>query len=1220
MKINKIDISKSLQNNFLQEKPQKELLEKFKESIKNFIENINENETEENLKNDLILFLNSFYSPDYYINTKDRTDLVIHTEKSQKSAVGVLFEIKHPTNKSQMIIDENINCKGFQQLVLYFLRERINNKNIDIKHLILTNIYDWYIFDATEFERIFLKSTEAHQLVKQFNEWQAGQKSSDNTDLFYNEIAKPFIENNIQNITFTYFNIKQYVNQSDNTTIQLFKILSPFHLLKQIYKNDSNTLNAPFYYELLHIIGLEEQTENGVRYLKRCKHPEAGSLIENTMERIRFYNNLDKIENLNSYGETKDEQVFSLALELCIVWLNRILFLKLLEAQLLVHHSGEKQYKFLTSEKIKSYSKLDNLFFEVLAVKYDKRSETAKKNYGFIPFLNSSLFEPTKLEKTLFLIGQLDTEAELNLFKTTVLKDFKGNKLSGILPALQYFLDFLDAYNFGADAESELIDDKTIINSAVLGLIFEKINGYKEGSFYTPGYITMYMCRETIRRAVVEKFNNTYNWNCNYSPELTELFNQISKISIEQANDTINSMKICDPAVGSGHFLVSALNEMIAVKADLNILTDRKGKLLRDYKITVLNDELEIKDQVNEQLFKYVLYKKPFGNNSIDDFISTEKQRIQETIFHQKKYIIENCLFGVDINQNSVNITRLRLWIELLKNAYYTFNNANETKYLELQTLPNIDINIKCGNSLIHRFPLNTDLSKILKSIKFDINYFKSCVDNYKNTEDKELKKGYEKSIELIKSEFKTQIRRLDPRQVKLNNLKDELQDRFLSPKLLQQEYTEEQKKKLNIEREKLLNQIQFLENEIADELTGVLFLKAFEWRFEFPEVLDSTTGDFQGFDIVVGNPPYIRRTELSENLKPFYQKKYKTAFQQYDLYILFIEHSFNLLKNNGKLCFINPKYFVNEYGTELRKLVLENYSINLIVDVGQFNVFNNAATYPCINLFSKYFDVNNVIEYYGKKQIEIDKELTVRNPIFIKQNKFTTIEKYKFIFNENPLFDCILEKISNNSTIIKNLFECRRGLPNNKIIFEESGKYLGIKSFQIKKYCIENNFEKINFSDTNVEKKYCKIFSKEMILLPRTTLKLTATLKSDTNIILDRIYFLQSQNKILSNKYVLALLNSKLINFWFEVNYNSTKIRGNYFDLRGNQIENIPIKTISKTQQKPFIKLAENILENKTKNKETLNLENEIDNLVYQIYELTDEEIEIVENAAKTK
>jgi adenine-specific DNA-methyltransferase len=162
----------------------------------------------------------------------------------------------------------------------------------------------------------------------------------------------------------------------------------------------------------------------------------------------------------------------------------------------------------------------------------------------------------------------------------------------------------------------------------------------------------MYMCRETIRKAVIQKFNETNGWNCT---DLNTLYDKIEDRG--EANNIINNLKICDPAVGSGHFLVSALNEMIAIKSDLKILQDRDGRRLKEYHFEVVNDELIVTDEDGE-LFEYNPANK-------------ESQRIQETLFHEKQAIIENCLFGVDINPNSVKICRLRLWIELLKNAYY---------------------------------------------------------------------------------------------------------------------------------------------------------------------------------------------------------------------------------------------------------------------------------------------------------------------------------------------------------------------------------------------------------------------------------------------------------------------------------------------------------------------------------------------------------------------
>jgi adenine-specific DNA-methyltransferase len=314
---------------------------------------------------------------------------------------------------------------------------------------------------------------------------------------------------------------------------------------------------------------------------------------------------------------------------------------------------------------------------------------------------------------------------------------------------LQYLFEFLESYDFSSEGAEDIQEDnKTLINASVLGLIFEKINGYKDGSFFTPGFITMYMCRETIRRAVVQKFNEAKDWSCE---NLDDLYDKIEDRS--EANDIINSLKVCDPAVGSGHFLVSALNEIIAIKNDLKILQDRNGRRLKEYQFEVTNDELIITDE-NGELFEY-------------HYTNKESQRVQEAIFHEKQTIIENCLFGVDINPNSVKICRLRLWIELLKNAYY----KNET---ELETLPNIDINIKCGNSLISRFGLDADIKEALKQSKWTIDSYRLAVDAYRNAQNKDEKHAMERLINDIKSDFRSEISKSDPKVKKLYKLQGE--------------------------------------------------------------------------------------------------------------------------------------------------------------------------------------------------------------------------------------------------------------------------------------------------------------------------------------------------------------------------------------------------------------------------------------------------------------
>ncbi|MFM6003815.1 MAG: type II restriction endonuclease, partial [Sphaerospermopsis kisseleviana] len=391
------------------------------------------------------------------------------------------------------------------------------------------------------------------------------------------------------------------------------------NLLKLPFANDSNTLDKGFYSELLHIIGLTEIKEGSKKLIQRKKEPErnVGSLIENAIIQLDSLDKISRLEKPEQFGETYQEQLFNLGLELAITWINRILFLKLLEAQLIKYHKNDLSYGFLNLQKVRNYDDLNSLFFSVLARKHNERNQTVQKSFSHVPYLNSSLFEPTDIEQVTIFINNLRNE-NLQIFSSTILKDSNGKKRTGEINALEYLFEFLNAYDFSSETGEEIQEEnKRLINAAVLGLIFEKINGYKDGSFFTPGFITMYMCRETIRKAVVQKFNEVKGWNCE---TINDLYDKIE--DKKAANDIINSLKICDPAVGSGHFLVSALNEIIAIKSELKILLDRQGKRLKEYQIEVVNDELIITDE-DGLLFEYNPKNK-------------ESQRVQETLFHEK--------------------------------------------------------------------------------------------------------------------------------------------------------------------------------------------------------------------------------------------------------------------------------------------------------------------------------------------------------------------------------------------------------------------------------------------------------------------------------------------------------------------------------------------------------------------------------------------------------
>jgi hypothetical protein len=914
MELKPLNPHKTLNKAFRKLKTNRTDIERFKENLIQLLNHTNDAESEEHHKNLVSDFLKkTYYEPNHFINTKGRNDLVIHNGKDAKSTVGVIIETKSTTNKAEMLSKSKINTKAFHELILYYLRERETLKNLEVKQLIVTNVYEWFLFDATQFEKFFAQNKT---LVKSFTDFEQQRLSGTKTDFFYKEIAEKYVASVEKTIEFTHFDLRDYDKilrnedkLDDTKLLSLYKLLSPEHLLKLPFANDSNSLDKRFYGELLHIIGLDETKDGGKKVIQRFEKGKrfSGSLLENAITQIDSLDKISRLEKPSQYGETNEERQFNIGLELCITWINRILFLKLLEAQLRSYHKGDESYNFLSSNKIHDYDDMNTLFFQVLAKKYDERSPEINAEFGRVPYLNSSLFEPTEIEHSTLFISNLRDDKILPLYAGTVLKDEKGKTRKGEITAIQYLFEFLNAYDFSSEGSEEIQEDnKTLINASVLGLIFEKINGYKDGSFFTPGFITMYMCRETIRRAVVQKFNEEEKWECQ---EFSELYNKIT--DSKRANEIVNSIKICDPAVGSGHFLVSALNEMLAVKHDLEILQDREGKRLKNYTFEVVNDELIVTDEEGE-LFQYNPKNK-------------ESQRLQETLFHEKQDIIENCLFGVDINPNSVKICRLRLWIELLKNAYY--KNATE-----LETLPNIDINIKCGNSLISRFDLDADLGKALKKSSWTIDSYRIAVDTYRNAGSKEEKREMEKLIATIKSDFRSEISLNDKKMVNLRDRQGKLTKLTTQTTLFEQ--TPKEKKAWKTDVEKLTTEITKFETEIEEIKSNKIYENAFEWRFEFPEVLDDE-GKFVGFDVVIGNPPYLSYySRESVGLDPNEEDYFR--------------NSFDFLKNESKKTRINSVMFFFEKGVKLNN---RNGLLNFIVD---FNLLEN----PFISI-RKYFTDN---------------------------------------------------------------------------------------------------------------------------------------------------------------------------------------------------------------------------------------------------------------------
>lgn len=1218
-----INLKQALNKAYRLIKPKRPEMEIFKKNLITLLGQIDEKESEENVKIHLMNFLrDTFYNPTFHVATKGRTDFVVHTGKDAATPAGVLFEVKRPLNTVDMVTKANLNAKAFHELMLYYLRERIEHKNNDIRQVVITNIYEWFIFDASVFERLFHRNT---QLIKQYKEWAAGQKVSSNTDLFYKEIAKPFLENLDEEIPFTWFDIRDFdkplrntIKEDDNKLIALFKVISPTHLLKLPFANDSNSLDKGFYAELLHIIGLEEVKEGSKKIIRRKKEGQRneGALLENTIAILDTENCLHKVHDLKSYGETKDDQLFSVGLELCITWVNRILFLKLLEAQLLKYHKGNDQYRFLNFENLPQYDEVYKLFFQVLARRYEERIEKVQKKFSHIPYLNSSLFEFSEMEEATIKINMLDGTAELDLISSTILRNDKNKAKAARLNTLQYFFEFLDAYDFASEGSEEIQEEsKTLINASVLGLIFEKINGYKDGSIFTPGFITMYMCRQSIRQAVVNKFKEKYNWK---AETFGDLYNYISEDrsakKLKEYNEQVNSLTICDPAVGSGHFLVSALNELIAIKDELGILISEQGTRLSEIEITLENDELIITDAQGD-IFQYII--EPDKNNQ--HYIQPWKQAVQKTLFHEKQTIIENCLFGVDINPKSVQICRLRLWIELLKNAYYIIpegqlQNSGRIGN-ELQTLPNIDINIKCGNSLISRFSITEDLKSATPYFEKKILEYKSWVADYKHEVDKDKKRGIQQLMNDLKRGFLSKITDRNPTKIKLIKLTDEFLKKYVNEKLFSENLTAAQKK----DKERLDKEIAKLNKELEAYLKNPIFSNSFEWRFEFPEVLNEK-GDFIGFDVVIGNPPY--GVEFNTELKNYFKQKFSTNSGELEIYCFFIELALNnLINRKGILSYItsNTWYYLDKFAS-IRMTVLK-YDVKTLMELEK-QVFADAPDIvPAIFQIQKGSDSDKINLY---KALSTKTEYDLLN---YKDFAIGQILKDDFLNNRNHVFNLqlnsekskLLSKIGNYpklQSLFKTVYGIKTGdnkanltkVPNNI----GNWKKCASTANNIRKYNIEWKGDYLNVG------KHLPGLGKVNYEQPKILIQYIRKLSMPIRLVcaLDEegVYFpLNNYSFIISEKgnslkYLLGILNSKLINWFFANTYIDYNIKPKY-------IEQLPL--VFKNENKKLIEnFVNKIIEGKKNGVDTAALETEIDNLVYKLYDLTTDEIKIIEGS----
>ncbi len=1167
---------------------------------------------------------------------KSEIDLSISKDEFSKD-LEVLIEAKKPNSK-EFITHTKVNSKALHETILYYFRNR--EYSFSLKFIIITDFYKFYIFKISEFEELFYKNPSFKKLFEEFCNPNSLFKG--NTEEFYKEVAK-LIENSKENLKGFLIDLTFLKDKQKSNFKNLASIYKTFHrdfLLGEFNPNDANSLNNAFYKELLYILGLCESKQNSKLIIAKSE--------ESKEEQGTFYTAIN--------SKLKEEN-FETILKLLILWLNRILFLKLIESNL-VRFNDDKNLKFLNFKKIPDFDKLSELFFEVLA---KEKSTRKKSEFAYLPYLNSSLFEKQSIENTLE-ISSLSNDLKLFYYKNTVLKDDKCKAKKGQVGLLEYLFEFLDSFDFGSDDEqSEILSQKELISSSVLGNVFEKLNGYKEGSFYTPSFITSYMCKESITKVVLDKFNAQFDLD---AKDISELRKSLRKEDKKAQKELLNSIKICDPAVGSGHFLVSALNVMLSIYDELNLFDE-------EFYLEVQNDEILITGRKGE----FIEYKRP----------STPKDKahlIQQELFHTKKDIIENNLFGVDINPNSCEITKLRLWIELLKHSFYqSFDDEN---YHDLKTLPNIDINIKCGNSLVSYFETGKSLNHY-PNIKERMGKYKRIVKDYKegfytdkshiNQEIKNLKISFKNFCfaDKFKKEMKSFNDKCEKYSKKYGNflaVDDENLKFFVSANLTLFDFDEKEAAKefANLKKE-------------YDNIFNLESNHPFEWRFEFPEILDDD-GNFKGFDLIIGNPPYIRQEELKE-LKPHLAKNYKVYKGTSDIYTYFYELGFNVLKDNGVLSYITSnKYTRAGYGEALREFLLKNVKFLEYTDLNGIKVFDSATVDTSILCFEKSKSKDNKFKYLALSN-EILKTCAYNIGLYKDFAEFSqnSLSKESFTFSDENT-SALKAKIERIGTPLKEwyglniyrgiltgyneafiittekrneiLANCKdeaekertaklirkmlRGRDIKRYSYEWAGLWvigtfpslkIDIEQYPaLKQYLsqflprIEQSGEKgcrkktsNKWFETQDNIAYYEEFEKEKIVYPETT-QGAYFVYDNKGIFLEKTaFFIVCENL----KYLLGLLSSNLITYYYKNFSQGCKLGTKGYQYNKHALENLPIPKINSKNQNivdELINLVDEILKAKEqdKNANTQELENKINSIVYKLYNLNNEEIRIIE------
>jgi hypothetical protein len=668
---------------------------------------------------------------------------------------------------------------------------------------------------------------------------------------------------------------------------------------------------------------------------------------------------------------------------------------------------------------------------------------------------------------------------------------------------------FFEEYNFTID-ENDPNDAVVGVDPEMLGKIFENLleDNKDKGAFYTPKEIVQYMCQESLIAYLTEKCgkeNEVAFRAFVKDPQETEVPH------IDGLSEAIKDVKICDPAIGSGAFPMGLLN---------------------------------------------ILYHCHLALGEISSPVEI------------KRHIIQNNIYGVDIERGAVDIARLRFWLALVVDE--------DTP----EPLPNLDYKIMQGNSLLEQYN-GVDLSKLSMSKKEILNkkqsldFFDDMMDVYRKELRDKITAYYTCFDHTKKRVLLTKIRENIMKQMAEQGLTINLQD-------------------INVQ---------------AND-------KFFLWHTWFNDVFNRPNG-CNGFDIVIGNPPFVNISNLKPNN---YREKLKAKFysskNKIDLYAYFIEFSFSIVNSDSIISYIVPETWkATDSFSKLREIIFTKHSLYKVVNLS-LGVFEAFVKPMILILKNKSHGDSTIAVFDGldnfKYYVHVSEILSSNNLSLDTESSKKEKETFKLIENAQKKLGDVISfsrgiKTSNDSRfILKSMLnsDCKkiyRGKNIKAYSKEWGGEYIWYRP------------------DLMKEKVGCLPHSKAFFEVPEKliTQRVNSSMKLLVAFDNEKEYFLDTTNvsnyetwdKKYSLKFICGLMNSKVINFWYSKKYRMPTISG-------YELDTIPFPEASVKEQEPIISLVEKIIASKKENPQadTSIEESEIDRHVYHLYGFTYDELLIID------